>query len=116
MHGFIKGLPYCENCSTYQAHKETRNRYAVEGADIEPAAERITGMLNEDRISQAMTEFSMSGIEKAERSSKFRASWIVHYCKKCNRHWYKFNLAQKAKDDYEILPQFAAEAKSEYPV
>jgi hypothetical protein len=116
IHGIIASLPYCENCSTYLSHKETRKRYTADAEAIQPASEKITGMLKEGRITQAMSEFSLAGNEKSDRSSKFRASWIVHFCKKCNRHWYKFQLEQKGKDNYTNLPQFGAEAKSEYPV
>jgi hypothetical protein len=101
--GYLVSTPYCANCARYLSAKGKQVRYSVDADTMQENTAHVLHLFGEGDAAAAIEHHRKFGM--ALGKAQFRSSIAVRACKKCGRHWIKFEVAKSVGSEWKDLPE-----------
>ena len=113
----LKTLPYCDSCSKYLAKKGIQTRYTASSETLTNAVKDILQCLSESRFQDAITAHAKrAGIDRYQKELVLRSQIQIKRCKSCNKHWLRFTVSKRTRDDWKDVDELGCQSFCSEPI
>ena len=116
VYGYLVSRPYCRRCSRFMFRKGLQTRYTEDPEGLQASTAQVYSDFASGDIGTAIQNHGLFGNRECAKDDYLR-SWIeIMDCKQCGRHWARYRVEKRGRDDWKEIPDLTVEGFTESTV